>query len=209
MLEKEAKTVTLGSKIIATLLSTLLLSTLSSAVIAQPNINTDYRFYSISPTNLSEILGELNSKSPIRKEGRVAHGITRVSLQWRPVLQPVARGCKLTSVESDLTLRYTLPKLDLLEPNPELQAEFDKSYEILHTHELGHGKLAIQAVNTIEKQLVGMTNPQGCELLEQNAITTAKEIYSYYKKMELEYDKLTDHGRAQSAIDTPIPAPQS
>jgi len=201
--------VTLGSKVLGTLFSTLILSTLSSVAIAQPKIKTDYQFYSISPTQLSEILGELNSKSPIRKEGRVAHGITRVSLQWRPVLQPVARGCKLTGVESDLTLRYTLPQLELREPNPTLETEFNKNYEILHAHELGHGELAIQAVNAIEKQLVGMTNPQNCELLEKNAIATAQEIYSHYKKMELEYDKLTDHGRAQSAIDTPIPAAQS
>lgn len=187
----------------------LILGTLAAGAWATPQINVDYKFYTVSPSQLADLRNELNTKSPIRKDGRVAHGITRVSLNWRPVMQPLAKGCKVTAIESDLTLRYTLPKLELQKPDETLQAHFDKSYEILHAHELGHGELAVQAANAIEQQIVGMTHAAGCEQLEQEAIAAAKKIYSHYKKMELEYDKLTDHGRQQSAVDSPIPAPQS
>ncbi|MDX1491473.1 MAG: DUF922 domain-containing protein [Pseudohongiellaceae bacterium] len=186
-----------------------ILACISSIANAELKLNVDYKFYSISPHHESEIIQELNSKSPIRKEGRVAHGITRVNLQWRPVMLPRSQACELTGIEAQLSLLYTLPQLELSTPNSELKTAFDTSYEVLHTHELGHGELAIQAAKAIESQLVGMTHSEGCAALEQQAIATAKQIYAHYKKMELEYDKLTDHGRQQSAVDTPIPAPNS
>lgn len=192
-----------------TILTAAALSIFTTCVFATPKVSVDYRFYSVSPNQLSDLRNELNTKSPIRKDGRVAHGITRVSLNWRPVMQPLANGCTVTAIEADLTLRYTLPQLELQAPNEPLQAQFDKNYDILHAHELGHGELAIQAANAIEQKIVGMKHAAGCEQLEQEAIATAKDIYAHYKKMELEYDKLTDHGRQQSAVDSPIPPSHS
>lgn len=173
---------------------------LSPTLQAKPNVEVDYRFYTVSPHTYEDLKHELDSKSPIRQGDRVAHGHTRVNLKWQPVMQPGANGCVVTRIDANLGLRYTLPQLELLTPNDDLRAKFAESYEILHDHEIGHGKLAIEAAQEIDKQLVGMFTSGTCEELEKQAISAAGVIYREYKEKELEYDRLTDHGRNQNAL---------
>lgn len=173
---------------------------MSSALHAKPNVEVDYRFYTVSPHNYADLKHELDSKSPIRQGDRVAHGHTRINLKWQPVMQPSANGCTVTRVDANLGLRYTLPQLQLASPNEDLRAKFAESYEILHEHEIGHGKLAIEAAQEIDRQLVGMFTSASCEDLEKQAISAASVIYKKYKEKELEYDRLTDHGRNQNAL---------
>jgi|GEM_PF-2849267 len=166
---------------------------------AQPEVRVDYRFYSVSPQTYEDLKTELDANSPIRMGGRVAHGHTRINLQWRPIMIPSSSGCTVSRIDADLGLRYTLPQLELTHPNEELSARFAQSYDILHAHEIGHGNLAIEAAREIDRQLVGMGHSGSCAELEQQAIAIAGEIYKHYKEKELEYDRITDHGRNQHA----------
>jgi len=166
---------------------------------AQPEVRVDYRFYTVSPQTYADLKAELDANSPIRMGDRVAHGHTRINLQWRPIMTPSSAGCTVSRIDADLGLRYTLPQLDLAHPDEELSARFAESYDILHAHEIGHGNLAIEAAREIDRQLVGMTHRGSCAELEQHAIALAGDIYKHYKEKELEYDRITDHGRNQQA----------
>lgn len=177
--------------------TTMLLA--AASLHAQPEVKVDYRFYTVSPQTYEDLKKELDANSPIRMGDRVAHGHTRINLQWRPIMMPSATGCTVSRIDADLGLRYTLPQLALAQPDEELSARFAESYEILHAHELGHGHLAIEAAREIDRQLVGMSAEGSCAELEQQAIAVAGEIYKHYKEKELEYDRVTDHGRNQHA----------
>ena len=187
-------------------LSRILLSStmlLSAALQAQPEVKVDYRYYTVSPQTYEDLKKELDANSPIRMGDRVAHGHTRINLQWRPIMTPSASGCTVSKIDADLGLRYTLPQLELAQPDEELSARFAESYDILLEHELGHGNLAIEAAREIDRQLVGMSHDGSCAELEQRAIAVAAEIYKNYKQKELEYDRVTDHGRKQHAHAEP------
>lgn len=181
------------------LLATTAVLLAATSLHAQPQVKVDYRFYTVSPQTYEDLKQELDTNSPIRMGDRVAHGHTRINLQWRPIMIPSTAGCTVSRIDADLGLRYTLPKLALLQPDEELTARFAESYEILHVHELGHGHLAIEAAREIDRQLVGMSIEGSCAELEQQAIAVAGEIYKHYKEKELEYDRITDHGRNQHA----------
>src|SRR5690606_27831368 len=55
---------------------------------AQPEVRVDYRFYTVSPQTYADLKAELDANSPIRMGDRVAHGHTRINLQWRPIMTP-------------------------------------------------------------------------------------------------------------------------
>lgn len=179
----------------------------AASVHAQPEVRVDYRFYTVSPQSYEDLKTELDANSPIRMGGRVAHGHTRINLQWRPIMMPSSTGCTVSRIDASLGLRYTLPQLELAQPDEELSARFAESYDILHAHEIGHGNLAIEAAREIDRQLVGMSHSGSCAELEQQAIAIAADIYKHYKEKELEYDRITDHGRNQHAhVEAPLHA---
>jgi predicted secreted Zn-dependent protease len=68
----------------------------------------------------------------------------------------------------------------------------------LRVHELGHVAIASEAASAIEKSLAAMPQMASCAALESAANAAGYVLLEACKGRQMEYDRVTDHGRLQS-----------
>ena len=133
----------------------------------------------------------------MKEQGRVFFARTQYDIKWRFWWRTNKQDCTLTKVHVDLAIIYTLPKL----ANSKRKGITNGSdwYENLLIHEKGHASFAVKTAHDIDKTLRLITPAINCETLELNANRQARQLMTQLKRININYDKSTGHGKNQGA----------
>jgi len=143
------------------------------------------------------LLTALNAASPIREGGRIFHGYTRWFVDWRFWWHDGATGCSITSVQTTLDIKVTLPQL--ASTDAALSQRFSTYIAALRRHEQGHVDLAQAAAREIDAGLQRLPPMASCRVLETTANRFAHARLDAARSEERRYDRETGNGRAQGA----------
>jgi predicted secreted Zn-dependent protease len=164
---------------------------------AETNVFEEFNFYEVAPTSKNNLLKALNSSSPIKENGEVFHGHTKYSIDWRFWWKSNGNKCTFTNVVITLKLKYTMPQLR--SSKPDIKAVWLNWYPNLEKHEKGHGNLAKNIANEINRKLLAMSPKPNCNILEKSGNELAYKLMGKLKKANQKYDAKTNHGETQNA----------
>ena len=168
---------------------------------ADPDVQVKKKYYAVSGTTAAEIRTSLTSNSPVTYKGRKHDARTDWQISWNYYWNETPHNCKLTRINTNLEVSYTLPLLTSLEKLEEpLKSRWNNYYEALLKHEEGHQDFGIQAAGEIESTLHALGPRKDCETLQKDANSAGHRILNKYAKLEKAYDKETNHGIKNGAI---------
>ena len=129
--------------------------------------------------------------------GKVFHGYTKYNINWRFWWKFHGNQCVFTKVETTLKLKYTMPQLK--SSKPDVKAVWSNWYPNLEKHEKGHGELARDTANKIDKKLLSIPPKADCKILEKSGNKLAYKLMDELKVANKKYDTTTNHGETQMA----------
>jgi len=171
-----------------------------SAIKAEPAINTNYQYYSINTTSVSQLFSDLNRASPIKENGEIFHGHTNTDINWEFRWETTNEKCRISAVSTNVQITHILPKLANKNKNRELQKVWNKWYPALVKHEKNHARNAIKIAKEIEYSIRNISSQSSCLVLEKLSNDTGDRLIKKLDKLNKNYDDKTDHGRKEGAI---------
>jgi predicted secreted Zn-dependent protease len=176
----------------------LIVFLISLTAISEPKMATEFRFYDIYPKTKGDIKQELYKRTPIILNGKRFRGDTKWHVNWKFKWKKKKGSCQIYTVNTDLTIQYTMPKIsDDFPVDSGIRSSFDKYYKALLKHEQGHKNSGLYAARDIEKELLSLGEFNNCRRLEKIANNKGKNIIEKYNQRDKDYDQRTDHGRIE------------
>lgn len=127
-------------------------------------------------------------------------GQTDWHIEWRACFETQGDGCRIGGVTSTVNVTYTLPRwVDQQSAPPQLRARWERYIASLTAHERGHGAIAHEVARQIETALVGLSEPAGCDVLNERSVHVVDEVMNRGELQQREYDRVTGHGTSQGA----------
>lgn len=177
----------------------LLIVILPLQAYSYPKVDTIENSYTVEANDKESLLSAINKASPIRENGEVFHAHTDTYVNWNYWWDKRNNYCKLNRVETTVTITYTLPRLFWKTQDAQVQKIWNKYYPALYEHEEGHGQIAIDAAEAIERSLMNMPPFSSCDHLSKKANAEAQRILDEFSKKHRHYDNKTNHGETQGA----------
>ena len=170
---------------------------LASPVGAEPVVETDYSYYSVSALTKQELPARLDRATPIRIDAKSFYGYTRSNIDWQFWWEMNNHRCRITRVEVFLEVIFTLPKL---ENSPaEVYQVWNRWYPRLVRHEKGHQNNALGVARRIEKGILGLPPRRSCKALERAGNQLGQKLIEELSRIDESYDRRTNHGATEGA----------
>lgn len=147
--------------------------------------------YTVSGNTNAEVRADIDTKRP---NGWDAY--TTWNVNWRYWYRVSDAGCAIDRIEVDLKIVFTMPKL--VTSNAEVRKSFDAYIAKLQIHEDGHADVGRHVARKIQTTVAMMTAPN-CDELGQKVNAEGTTIAREGNRMDLAYDKRTNHGETQGA----------
>ena len=176
----------------------LMLTPLS--VSAEPSININTGYYSVSGMDSHSIQQSVQQNGPVGHNGQRFHAYTEWKLKWNYRWTESASRCRLTQLSVDVEINYMLPALESAEIISEpLKTSWERYFQALLGHEQQHKNYAIAAAQALEKSLLTLP-AQPCTEFETTLAVTAQRVIDDYQQREKAFDLETNHGINQGVI---------
>lgn len=186
-------------KILTKLITTIAIWFIAPPLKSEPSLKIDYKFYDIHPVEPQELYREMHQQSPIIYNGKKFVGFTNWRVTWKYSWQTRNEQCQIKTVSTDLQVVYTMPRIHSSHSvTPQVRQKFDRYYADLLQHEKGHKDSGLYAAREIEQSLLDMQPLKSCKRLSQSANYRAEQIIKKYNQRDLNYDRLTEHGKLQN-----------
>ena len=161
-------------------------------------VNTNFSYYDVYFGNGKSLLAALDDATPITQSGIKYHGHTKWNIKWRYKWSKTLGGCRIDSVNTDLDILYTMPRIGRQNiPIENYKNAFNNFYKSLMIHEQGHGNMGLLAAKAIEKELLRSAPSSDCKMVDTAVSRIANGIISVYRLKDNEYDRITNHGKTQ------------
>ena len=175
---------------------------LASVANAEVSENLRYEPYGFSWQPEQSLLHALDAASPIRQDGKIFHGFTQWSVDWRFRWWQEANGeCRITSVTTSLDMVIQLPRLQQASSGQSVlqRPEFEAYLAALRQHEHGHADTGRMAAKAIDQAIAALPRHARCAELDAKANETGHRLIAEFNQRDKQYDLATDHGRTQGA----------
>lgn len=161
--------------------------------------NAQIAYYDIVGNNANELRRQMDAKGPL-DGGKRYDAHTEWNIKWNYRYRPTASGCELADVTVSLSGTILLPRwVDANGASDALVQKWDRYVAALRLHEDGHyahGEGAAQEIEALAKSFHGSGD---CPAMTSEFKDQVRAIIAKYKALDVEYDRETDHGRAQGA----------
>jgi predicted secreted Zn-dependent protease len=177
-----------------TVLSTCPKWWLSFEPIADPALPYEIseRFYPVRGRTIRELAKQADQA----EDGWTAYTDWRT--EWRYQWLDSGTSCELTGGDVELTASITYPRWRPPDDAaPSAVARWVRFMENLVTHELGHVTIALQAAAAIDDHFDSGSTEASCDELERATDAVAKQLHDRYERLNVRYDRVTEHGLAQ------------
>ncbi len=118
---------------------------------------------------------------------------------------PRQKKCKITDVQIEATIEYTMPDWPQStdHPDQQLAAKWNHYHTRLLAHERRHGALVKAATLEVERKILSADDtshaPPNCRQLKRIANERAQSVIKKLERQHQEFDKITDHGKNNGA----------
>jgi predicted secreted Zn-dependent protease len=174
---------------------------LSGAAYAEPHVKIKYNYYEIQGTTAKELRQEMNLSGPLDKGEKRYDAETKWHVRWQYWFGKNRYECWINRVTTEVEVIFTFPKWKRSKKiSGDLEQQWLNYMKALQEHENGHKEFGINAAKEIEGRLMSLRPLRSCNALENMANSIANQIIDKYIKIQIEYDRRTDHGRTQGAV---------
>jgi predicted secreted Zn-dependent protease len=157
--------------------------------------------YDVHGGTLEQIRADVFQFGPYdESSGQRFAGWTAWSIHWHYDVHAMAAGCRIENVTTQTEITYTLPRwVDEARAPADLQQAWRRFNAALVEHEKGHGRLARELAQRIERAMSATPLQPSCEELEEevNALGTRMIVTD---DRQAAYDRRTAHGEKQGAV---------
>ena len=168
---------------------------------AEPTVKINYNYYEIRGTTAEKLRQEMNLSGPLDKDEKRYDAETKWHVSWKYWFGKSRYECWINRVTTEVEVTFTMPRWKRSKKmSKELEQQWRSYMEVLQEHENGHKNFGINAAREIERRLTSLGSMRSCNALENTANSIANQIIDKYIKIEIEYDRRTDHGRTQGAV---------
>jgi predicted secreted Zn-dependent protease len=167
-----------------------------TAAYADPITSEAFNYYDVDGATARDIRADLNRRGPMdRYEHRHFDAVTR----W--TIRATHTDCGIKSVSVRLQITYAFPRLTDGGSAPSaLRKDFDDYLKRLLTHEKGHAQIAIDTAKRVEDRIQSLPAALTCEALDPALKDIVDALIAESKRLDVEYDARTEHGRKQGAV---------
>jgi predicted secreted Zn-dependent protease len=166
---------------------------------AQNTLHWVTNYYAVNGATFPEIMDSIGRSRPARLKPPLS-GLTEWNIRWHFFTVPSDHGYRCSSFTTQTTLTNTLPFW---------RAPTNAAYHVrtawmrysgnLAIHEGGHSRIALAALAEIHKQVKTIPEAPDFESMRNLVNSTVERVLDRYRRMESEYDRLTEHGAKQFA----------
>ncbi len=172
----------------------------TSPVDAAPAVPEETVYYNVQGTSADELRTQLNKFGVKGSDGKTYYGYATWNVSWRYLCRSDMTNCWITSVQTTVRIKFTLPKwIDRSEAPEELRQKWDKYITALERHERRHRDIAVETAFQVERAIAGMKLRGGCDGLKREANALGHRLVDNCKKRQSDYDARTNHGKLEGA----------
>lgn len=182
------------------LLTIVLLSGIGCKLSAQTNIEDFRNSYCVSGLDAKTVRKSLTGNTTCIENGKKFDAYTSWNLSWR--YQWVGSDGRFTLSRFYTRVKSTITMPDWVDrdkADAKLVQKWDKYYDALLKHEMGHRQIAIDAANKIHLQLKNIGVFPSGKALAQVADKIANDGLEEARRIEKQYDIETNHGMRDGA----------
>ena len=182
-------------------LTSITLMLCSFYVAATPEITIHYKHIGFYGQTNQAITEQLSKQNPYFSQHQAFHNDNNWQQGWTFITKENERGCKISHVNTWLKMDYHLPRwLDEQTAPAELQLNWQDFYQGILMHLDGHKKIAIEALQKIEKAVLNLPLANSCDAIKQQADAIAQQHIANIRVVEAKYDQATQYGVSQGAL---------
>jgi predicted secreted Zn-dependent protease len=181
---------------ISCVLSFLTLFVLLRDTTSQVPSTVRHDFYLIEGASLNDLGESMKTRRP-----HDHNAYTKWHIDWNYSFRIEPNQWTLDKFDTRVQIRYTFPKWQTTDtPDKNVVTEWERFMNAVTEHEIGHSDLGLAAAAEMNRTM-SFSVWQGETRREVKERIDAKcsEILEKYRKLEIEYDKNTDHGKTQGA----------
>jgi predicted secreted Zn-dependent protease len=157
-------------------------------------------YFDIRGATARELRADLTRRGPVGETGIRGDAYTEYRIAWKFSMKLKEGVCRADDVVVDLDVTMRLPRWT--PPRgvaPQLLSTWDRFTEDLREHEDGHHRIAISAAHDVRRELRARVKAGSCEALKTKLNAAANRALREYRKIQQDYDRKTDFGRADGA----------
>jgi predicted secreted Zn-dependent protease len=165
-----------------------------------PDVSVKQFHYEIVGATVSELRGQMHRLGPMNKWGRHCDAYTDWYVSWAFRRSQSGDGCRSTDVKLKLDVKQTLPKWKIPSaPDEGLVDRWNAFIKALQAHEDGHKEFGLRAASEILQKISALPVSANCEEMVRAANKAGDDVLDKYRKVEIAYDRETNHGETQGA----------
>lgn len=169
----------------------------SAAGYAEVEVHDHATPYLIEGASETALRNEMNAKGPVSKDGRRYHAVTRWDIGWRFRLDRSAGRCAIGNLRVEVKITMMMPAWQNENSAPDALKKLWRDYQAdLQAHENGHRQNGVDAAREIELGINELPPRESCDAAEAAANALGLKIVAKYRLKDMEFDRVTDHGRA-------------
>lgn len=176
------------------LLAAFMLLVASSAIMAEPVVKIESRYYPVQGMDIASIYQSLQKEGPNGERGKTYHAHTEWDIKWSYRWIESSSICRLTQIDVSIDIGYLLPQLSTIDQlDAATRQSWDHFYQALLKHEQHHKDFGIKAAHELEQTLLD-EQPQPCFGMQNKLSDLAQKVVDKYDAMEKAFDLRTNHG---------------
>jgi predicted secreted Zn-dependent protease len=167
----------------------------STSAMLEPGvfITTETDYYDVSGSTENELIAQTTS---LGRDGFM--GRTSPSFHWDYTFRAQEGLCRIDRVRVDTLITFTYPRWNNASKDQQLVEWWGRSLAALEDHEAGHEENSRKTSQEIYDTLCRLPSSQSCDELKQAINDRAQDVLEKAKKIDQEFDRVTDHGRLQT-----------
>jgi len=153
-------------------------------------------YYDVTGSTARELRDQIEQLRPRGDDGGRYDAYTRWRLEWRYMYRETRDACRLASFKVTLRTTIHLPRWQA-PPGAaaDLEARWNAYVDALDRHEQQHEAIAVEAAETIEREVSAIDRAPDCATLEARVNARAEALMEDYKARQRDFDMQTAHGR--------------
>jgi predicted secreted Zn-dependent protease len=169
------------------------------------SVRSSLRKYTVTAATMREIRQAL-ARGPATFDGRRWAGVTHTYIRWKYQYRVASGTCRVQSPRVELTVTITMPEwLPAHESDEETKVWWHRYHAALFEHELGHGRIGVEAARRVARELDRGASGATCEELGRRLNARGEAILADMRNRQSAYDAETRHGGIQIAAALAAP----
>ena len=179
--------------------SSLLSFSLWPCATAAPVISQETKTYPVMGKTASAIRKSINQQRQLYMKNKNYDAQTAWTVRWKYNWKQNKNYCYISKVSTAVDIVITVPEwAGALNGSGHVRKQWTDYMTALMEHEYGHADFGIQAAKAVESAVSQLES--SCETIAKEANMLGHKALETIKALEIQYDKITQHGRTQGAV---------